>query len=106
MDDPTSLIAIPDGVSYETAACAVTNAFMVVLMADKVKRLGHKVVVNTVPAGVLGRLFTKYCASIGLDVIGTVRRDQQKEICIADGAKHVLSTSPLSLSFVHSSLKW
>lgn len=92
VDDPTSLIAIPDGTSYETAASAVTNPFTVLIMADRVKRLGHDVVINTVPAGALGRLFTKYCTdSLGITVIGTVRRDELKEAVLGDGAKYVLN---------------
>jgi NADPH:quinone reductase-like Zn-dependent oxidoreductase len=92
VDDPMSLIPIPEGVSYVRAAASVTNHFSVKLMADRVHRQGHKVVLNTVPAGALGRIFTKYCtASLGMDVIGLVRRDEQKALVMADGAKYILN---------------
>jgi NADPH2:quinone reductase len=97
VNDPLTLIPIPDGVSYTTAAASVTNHFSVKIMADKVYRQRqHKVVLNTVPAGALGRIFTKYCTtSLGIDVIGLVRREEQKELVLADGAKYVLNTQDM-----------
>ncbi|CAB9528755.1 trans-2-enoyl-CoA reductase [Seminavis robusta] len=91
--DALTVTPIPAGVSYSTAAAAVTNAFSVLLMVQNLKKGGHKAVVNTVGAGSLGRLFTKHAKSLGINVIALVRRDAQKELCQADGAKVVLNLS-------------
>ena len=89
--DALTVIPIPDGVSYSTGAASVTNPFTVLQMVLKVKRAGHTSVINTVGAGALGRLFSKHAKSVGIDVICLVRRDSQKEMCQADGAKVVLN---------------
>lgn len=91
--DEKSVLPVPKGVSFETAACSMANPFTAVIMVDQVRSLGKKIFVNTAAASALGKLIIRYAKSVGMEVICVVRREEQAEVCRKEGAKYIVDSS-------------
>ncbi len=83
------------GVSLEQGAMSVVNPLTAVALIDIAKKGGHKAIINTAAAGILGQMIMRLGQAEGLDVVNIVRREEQVTMLQERGAKHVLnSTSP------------
>ncbi|KAF9977059.1 NADPH:quinone reductase [Actinomortierella ambigua] len=85
---------IPDGVSYEQAAGALSNGMTslgLVLLAYKVQR-DDWVLIHAAGGG-LGLVLCQLCKQAGARVIGLTSSDAKAELAMRAGADHVLNTT-------------
>lgn len=84
-------VAVPDGVSLETAAAALLKGLTAEYLVRRTFHVkpGHTVVIHSAAGGV-GLILTQWAKAIGAVVIGTVGSQAKAEIAAAHGCDHVL----------------
>eukprot|EP00242_Pyramimonas_sp_CCMP2087_P004498 CAMPEP_0198206994 /NCGR_PEP_ID=MMETSP1445-20131203/10499_1 /TAXON_ID=36898 /ORGANISM="Pyramimonas sp., Strain CCMP2087" /LENGTH=365 /DNA_ID=CAMNT_0043879873 /DNA_START=177 /DNA_END=1274 /DNA_ORIENTATION=+ len=88
-------IALTPETEWSNAAGALVNPLTVFSMIEIAKRRQVKTIALTAAASGLGRQLIRYAKACGIESIAVVRRPEQMEICIAEGARVALdSTSP------------
>lgn len=80
-------------VSFEQGAMSVVNPLTAIALISLAKQGGHKAIINTAAASVLGQMILRLGQSEGLKVINTVRRDEHVELLKNIGAQVVLNSS-------------
>lgn len=80
-------------VSLEQGAMSVVNPLTAVALIDIAKKAGHKAVINTAAASVLGQMMHRLGQQEGIDVIGVVRREEQAALLKQQGVSHVFNSS-------------
>ena len=89
------LIVLPDSVDFADAASSVANPITGIGMARWARASGSEYFFITAAAGAVARMTMRVAHGYGLKSIAIVRREEQAEICKAEGAAHVLNqTSP------------
>jgi NADPH:quinone reductase len=86
------LIALPDGISFETAAAALFKGFTArYLLRQTFPVKAGDVILYHAAAGGLGLMFCQWAASLGATVIGTVGSDAKIALAQAHGCAHVIN---------------
>jgi NADPH2:quinone reductase len=89
----SALVAVPDGVSDESAAQLISMPFSALSLLDGLDlRPGDWIVQNTAN-GTVGRLLFRFAAARGIRVLGLVRRDAGVDELAAAGIHDVVSTA-------------
>ena len=83
-------IPLQKSVPMELGSMLIVNTMTVVIFLDRIKKEGHKAVVNTAAASQLGQLLVRLSHKHGFNLINIVRRKEQAETLRALGATHVL----------------
>ncbi|KAM3147637.1 hypothetical protein pb186bvf_000444 [Paramecium bursaria] len=91
LSDWRGLIKLDDDVTFEDAASAIVNPLTVVGMLHTTKEHGVQAVVHNAAASALGRQFSRYFKDHGVQVINIVRRQQQVDLLLSEGAEIVLN---------------
>ena len=86
-------LPLDDAVSLEQGAMSVVNPLTAVALIDIAKSAGHKTIINTAAASVLGQMLHRLGQQEGVDVVGIVRRVAQLEQLKQQGVAHVLNSS-------------
>jgi NADPH2:quinone reductase len=89
----TQCIAIPDDISFDTAASLFVNPWTVLGFLEIAHAGGHKTIVHTAAASALGKMLISQGKEEGIQVIGIVRRDEQIDELKSLGACEVYSTT-------------
>jgi len=53
---------------------------------------GKKGIIHTAAASSLGRMLNKRCQKLGIPLLNIVRREEQAQLLLKEGAKHVIVT--------------
>lgn len=53
---------------------------------------GCKGIIHTAAASALGRMLNRRCQTLGIPLLNIVRREEQADLLIKEGAKHVIIT--------------
>lgn len=85
-------LPLDDAVSLEQGATSVVNPLTAVALIDIARRAGHKMVINTAAASVLGQMLHRLGQQEGIEVVGIVRRVAQVEQLKQQGVAHVLNS--------------
>ncbi|WFR72099.1 quinone oxidoreductase [Prescottella defluvii] len=87
-----SLIALPDGIEFETAAAmtmrGLTTSYLLRRIAPGLKA-GDTVLLHAAAGGV-GLIFCQWAKLLGINVIGTVSSDEKAEVARAHGCGEVI----------------
>jgi NADPH:quinone reductase-like Zn-dependent oxidoreductase len=83
-------------VSLELGAMSAVNPLTAMALLEIAKSGGHKAIVQTAAASVLGQMVIRLGRSQGIQVINVVRRDTQVELLKRQGATIVLNSSEAS----------
>ena len=85
------LIALPDPISFETAASMTMRGLTSAYLLRRIAALsaGDTVLLHAAAGGV-GSILTQWAALLGISVIGTVSSDAKAEIARANGCAHVI----------------
>jgi NADPH:quinone reductase len=86
-------IPLKSAVPIEQAASLIVNPFTALGMLETARRAGHLAAVHTVGASQLGRMMVAMANEMKYPLIHIVRRDEQTELLMSLGAKHVLNSS-------------
>lgn len=86
-------LPLDDAVSLEQGAMSVVNPLTAVALIDMAKRAGHKTIINTAAASVLGQMLHRLGQQEDVEVVGIVRRAAQVEQLKQQGVAHVLNSS-------------
>lgn len=86
-----SLIALPDGIEFETAAAMTMRGLTASYLLRRIHPLkaGDTVLLHAAAGGV-GLIFTQWAKLLGITVIGTVSSDAKAEVARAHGCDHVI----------------
>ena len=88
------LVKLPDGVTFETAACIMTKGLTVFYLLYKTfPAKSHDTVLFHAAAGGVGQIFCQWAKSIGCKVIGTVGSDEKVNIAKKNGCDLVINYS-------------
>jgi NADPH:quinone reductase-like Zn-dependent oxidoreductase len=86
-------LPLDKAVNLEQGAMSVVNPLTAVALLDIAKKAGHKTIINTAAASVLGQMMIRLGQSEGIEVIGIVRRQAQVDLLKQQGAAVVLNSS-------------
>ncbi len=91
----TTQYALPldKSVSLEQGAMSVVNPLTAIALLTIAKQGGHKTIVSTGAAGVLGLMISRLAKREGIQVINVVRRDEQVEFLKQQGATVVVNSN-------------
>lgn len=86
------LVKLPDGVSDEVAAAAMLKGMTAEVLLNQVYKVGPEtVMLYHAAAGGVGQIATKWAASLGATVIGTVGSAEKAKIAADNGCAHVIN---------------
>ncbi|KAJ9080524.1 hypothetical protein DSO57_1024010 [Entomophthora muscae] len=91
------LVAVPDGVSDETAAQFFVNHFTPYAMINNAHLEKGEWIVHNAASGVVGRQIIKLAKHFGLNVVNLVRHKSQVEELEKFGEKNVICTEDFSI---------
>ncbi|MEE2032242.1 quinone oxidoreductase family protein [Rhodococcus chondri] len=85
------LIALPDEISFETAASMTMRGLTSAYLLRRISTLhaGDTVLLHAAAGGV-GSIVTQWAKLLGINVIGTVSSDAKAEVARANGCAHVI----------------
>ena len=85
------LVAMPDGVDYESAAAAMLKGMTAWYLCRRTYRVsvGETVLVHAAAGGV-GTILSQWCKALGATVIGTAGSAEKGRLARAHGADHVI----------------
>ena len=86
-------LPLAKSVSLEQGAMSVVNPLTAVALIDMAKKAGHKAVLNTAAASVLGQMMVRLGQQEGVEVISVVRREEQAALLKQQGARQVFNSS-------------
>lgn len=90
---PHEIFEIDEEIPLASAACGIINPLTVLGFVERYRATGCKYgMINTAAASSLGRMLIKMCRSEGIPLLNVVHREEQKEMLLTEGAKHVLVT--------------
>jgi NADPH2:quinone reductase len=83
------IVAIPDGVDFETAAAVLLKGATVEYLLRRLYTLrqGQTTLFHAAAGGV-GLLFGQWAAALGVELIGTVSSEAKRELALANGYSH------------------
>lgn len=84
-------IELEDQITFEEGCSCFVNPLTVVSMLDMCKSEGYKAVINSAAASALGRMMNRAFKANGVKVINIVRRKDQEDLLLKEGAEHVLN---------------
>ena len=88
------LVKLPDGVTFETAACIMTKGLTVFYLLYKTfPAKSHDTVLFHAAAGGVGQIFCQWAKSIGCKVIGTVGSEEKIKIAKKNGCDLAINYS-------------
>ena len=88
-------LVLKDGTTAAEGASCFVNPLTSLGMVETMKLEGHKAIVHTAAASILGQMLSKLCAKDGIPLVNIVRSAEQEKILRDIGAKHVCnSTAP------------
>jgi NADPH2:quinone reductase len=82
-----SAIQILDSTPFSNAAGALVNPLTVLSFVEIAKAGKHPCIVHTAGASSLGKMLIRQAKKNGIEVIAVVRRAEQAEACMAEGAR-------------------
>jgi NADPH2:quinone reductase len=85
-------LLLPEDATAADGASSFVNPLTALGMVETMKREGHKALVHTAAASNLGQMLNRICLADGVDLVNIVRRQDQKDLLQAAGAKWVLSS--------------
>ncbi len=77
----------------EQAASLIVNPFTAWALLERARRARAAAVVQTAAASALGRMIVRLAAKRGVPLVNVVRRVEQVELLIREGARYVLNSS-------------
>ena len=83
----------PGDVTPAEGASWFVNPMTAQGMVETMRMEEHKALVHTAAASNLGLMLNKICLTDGIDLVNIVRKDEQKELLLKLGAKHVVISS-------------
>jgi NADPH2:quinone reductase len=89
----TQCFRLPDRISDDLGAMALVNPLAAIGLMERVKAMHARSFVSTAAASALGQMLMRLGRRRGVDVINVVRRQEQVELLMRQGATHVLSTA-------------
>jgi NADPH:quinone reductase-like Zn-dependent oxidoreductase len=89
----TRCVPLRQGLTDAQGATMLTNPFTAWVLFDGCRREGHAALIQTAPAGSLGRMIVRLCHEQGLGVLHIVRTPSEAEELRGIGAEHVLVSS-------------
>lgn len=92
-DGVSGVFTLPNDLPLEDAASFFVNPYTAIGILDTVKHTGSKAFIHTAAASQLGQMLVKLTLQEGgIEIINVVRRQEQADILIKLGAKHVVVT--------------
>jgi len=92
-------VVLPDGVGAAAGAACFVNPMTALSLVETMRMEGHKALIHTAAASVLGQMLVRICAADGIPLVNVVRSPQQVALLCGLGAAHVVDSS--SPSFMH-----
>lgn len=92
-------VVLPDGVDAAAGAACFVNPMTALSLVETMRMEGHKALIHTAAASVLGQMLVRICAADGIPLVNVVRSPQQVALLCGLGAAHVVDSS--SPSFMH-----
>ncbi|MEO7787904.1 MAG: quinone oxidoreductase [Sphingomicrobium sp.] len=88
------LVALPDGIDFDTGAAAMLKGLTAHMLLRKVRRVeaGDTILVHAAAGGV-GLFLCQWAAALGCTVIGTVSTAAKAELARAHGCQHPIVTT-------------
>jgi NADPH2:quinone reductase len=86
-------IALPPGTTAAEGAACFVNPLTALGMVETMRREGHRALVHTAAASNLGQMLNRLCAEDGIALVNVVRSEQQEQLLLAQGARHVCNSS-------------
>lgn len=78
------------GTDLEQGAMLLTNPLTASVLVERVRRAGHRALVQNAAAGALGKMVVRLCARERMTLVNVVRRQEQADALRAIGAEHVV----------------
>ena len=89
-----NLVKIPNGVSFEIAACLMTNGLTTYYLLHKTYPVtSNEIILFHAAAGGVGQVFCQWAKSLGCKVIGTVGTEEKINIAKKNGCDFVINYS-------------
>ena len=89
--DTNNCIEIDANTSYEAGCSCFVNPLTAIAMMDLCKMENYKSVINSAAASSLGRMIQRTFKANGIQVINIVRKKEQEEILMKEGAEYILN---------------
>lgn len=89
-------VELPPNVSFQQAAGPMINPMTALAMVDIAKAGGHKCMIHTAAASQLGQMLVRLCKNAKLELINVVRKPEQVNILMEQGAQNVLNINDTS----------
>ena len=91
--DPLRSFVIDEDVPVHSAASGIVNPLTVIGITDLYNNNPHKRgIIHTGAASALGRQLNKYAKTLGIPLLNIVRRKEQRDLLVSEGAEHVIIT--------------
>jgi NADPH:quinone reductase-like Zn-dependent oxidoreductase len=84
---------LPQGVTSREGADVFCNPLTALAIVETVRLEGHTALIHTAAASNLGRMLLRICEEDGIPLVNVVRREEQAQVLVADGADHVCNSS-------------
>ena len=79
--------------SAEDGASSFVNPMTALGFVENAKMDGQNAILHTVGASNLGQMLNRICQEDGVDLVNIVRKDEQAEMLMSQGATHVVNSS-------------
>ena len=86
-------LVLPQGTTSAEGASAFVNPLTALGMVETLRREGHTALVHTAAASNLGQMLLRICRHDGVPLVNIVRKPEQRELLLAQGAVHVCVSS-------------
>ena len=91
-------LALPEGTEPADAASCFINPLTALGMVETMRREGHRAIVHAPAASNLGQMLVRICAKDGIDLVNIVRSEEQRQLLVNLGARHVCDLTAPSFS--------
>lgn len=88
-------VVLPPGISTAEGAACFVNPMTALSLVETLRMEGHKAMIHTAAASVLGQMLVRICAADGIPLVNVVRSPQQAALLRGLGAAYVVDSSSI-----------
>lgn len=91
-------VVLPPGTSAADGAACFVNPMTALSLVETLRMEGHKAMIHTAAASVLGQMLVRICAADGIPLVNVVRSPQQAALLRSLGAAYVVDSSSIGFA--------
>lgn len=84
---------LPEGFDAVDGAASIVNPLTSLAMIETMRAEGHSALIHSAAASSLGQMLNRLCLEQDITLINIVRRQEQADLLLSQGAKHVFASS-------------